>query len=118
MCAGLLLTCRVPVADVHPDHHPDCFHEPERHRVSGHALHPQGLRHHLPPGAERPEEEAQLQSCGAGSHRVHATVPEVQRQTERRVQDRARQITVKLMKLGSCFHHLTSQAHTEMADDQ
>lgn len=75
----MILTCLVSAADVHPDHHPDGVHEPERHRVPGHALHPQGLRHHLPPGAERPEEEAQLQSCGAGGYRVHAPVPEVQR---------------------------------------
>lgn len=81
------LTCRVSVADVHPDNHPDGVHEPKRHRLPGHALHPQGVRHHLPPGAERPEEKAQLQSRGAGSHCDHTTVPEVQRQTERRVQD-------------------------------
>jgi len=68
----------VSVADVHPDHHSDSVHESERHRILGHALHSQGLRHHLPPGAERPEEKAQLQSCGAGGHRVHAPVPEVQ----------------------------------------
>lgn len=106
------------VADVHPDHHPDRVHEPERHRVPGHALHPQGLRHHLPPGAERPEEEAQLKSCGAGGHRVHAPVPEVQRQTERRVQDRAGQIAVRQSKLGPCFHQIKSQTHTEMASDK
>lgn len=73
------------VLDVHPDHHSDRLHEPERHRVPGHALHPEGLRHHLPPGTERPEEEAQLQSRGAGGHRVHSPVPEDQRQTERGV---------------------------------
>lgn len=101
VCVRIFLTCCVSVADVHPDHHPDGVHEPERHRVPGHALHPEGLRHHLPPGAECPEEKAQLQSRGDGSHRVHAPVPEVQRQTQRRVQDRAGQITVKL-----CFHHL------------
>lgn len=94
-CMAILLTCRFSVTDVHPDHHPDGVHEPERHCVPGHALHPQGVRHYLPSGAERPEEKAQLQSCGAGCHCVHAPVPEVQRQTERRVQDRAGQITVK-----------------------
>lgn len=113
LISGILLSCRVFVADVHPDHHPDSVHEPERHRVPGHALHPQGLRHYLPPRAERPKEEAQLQNRGAGSNRVHAPVPEVHRQTERRVQDRAGQITVKQMKLGPCFHHITSQADTD-----
>lgn len=102
VCVEIFLTCHVSVPDVHPDHDPDSVHEPERHRVPGHALHTQGLCHHLPPGAERPEEKAQLQSSGAGSHRVHAPVPEVQRQTEWRVQDRAGQISVKHMKLGPC----------------
>lgn len=68
---------RVSAPDVHPDHHPDGVHEPERHRLAGHALHPQGLRHHLPPGAERPEEEAQLQGRGAGGHRLHPPVAEI-----------------------------------------
>lgn len=54
------LRCGVSVPDVHPNHNLDCVHEPERHRIPGHALHPQGLHHHLPPGAERSEEEAQL----------------------------------------------------------
>lgn len=79
------LLCCVSVTDVHPDHHPDRVYEPECHRVPGHALHPQSLRHHLPPGAERPETQTQLQNCGAGRDRVHAAFPEIQRQTERRV---------------------------------
>lgn len=95
-CFTVSVTCCVCVcaADVHPDHHADRVHEPERHRVSGDALHPKGLRHHLPPGAERAEAETQLQSRGAGGHRVHAPVPEVQRQAERRVQDRAGPVAV------------------------
>lgn len=92
------LRCGLSVPDVHPNHDLDRVHEPERHRIPGHALHPQGLCHHLPPGAERPEEEAQLQSSGAGSHCVHTLVSEVQRQTERRVQHRARQISVTQTK--------------------
>lgn len=91
----------VSIADVHPDDDLDRVHEPERHRVPGHALHPQGLRDHLPPGAERPEEEAQLQGGGAGSHCVHAFVRQVQRQTERRIQDRARPISVRRTEVGT-----------------
>ncbi|KAM3618436.1 uncharacterized protein V6R79_020308 [Siganus canaliculatus] len=37
-------------------------------RLSGDALHAQGLRHHLPPRAERPEEEEELQGCCSSCH--------------------------------------------------
>ena len=79
------------VADVHPDHHADGIHEPQRHRVPGHALHPQGLRHHLPPGAERAEAQTQPEGRGAGGHRVqHQGEGENQRR-----QDGARPVAVR-----------------------
>lgn len=81
--------CFLPDLDVHPNHHSDSVHEPECFGVAGDALHPQGLRHHLPPRAERPEAQEELQGCGAGGHHVYASVPEIQRQAERRDQDRA-----------------------------
>lgn len=45
---------------LHPDHHTDHLHESECVRGSGNALYAQGLRHHLPPGAQCTEAEAEL----------------------------------------------------------
>lgn len=53
--------CLSASTDVHPDNNSDCLHVSQRFRLSGDALHAQGLRHHLPPGAERPEEKEKLQ---------------------------------------------------------
>lgn len=52
------------LSDVHPDHHADRVPQPVRVRLSGDALHAQSLRHPLPPGAERPQTQAQLQGEG------------------------------------------------------
>lgn len=73
---------------LHPDHHADHLHESERVRCSGNALHAQGLRHHLPPGAQRAEAEAELQGRGDGGHHVLASIAQTQRPTKRRGQNR------------------------------
>lgn len=49
--------------DVHPDRHADRLHVPQRLCVPRDALHAQGLRHPLPPRAERSEEEAKFQGA-------------------------------------------------------
>ena len=41
--------CPVDSSDVHPDGHADHLPEPQRLRLSGHALHAEGLHHHPPP---------------------------------------------------------------------
>ncbi len=66
-------------ADVHPDDDADRVHESECLCVSGDALHPEGLRHHLPPGAERAEAQAQLQGCGSSHHHVLTPLAEIHR---------------------------------------
>lgn len=43
---------------VHPDDNPDHLHEPQCLSSTGHALYAQGVHHHLPPWAQRTEEEA------------------------------------------------------------
>lgn len=53
-CLSLLL-------DVYPNHHPDHLSQPVCLCLSGDALHAQGLRHPLPPRAERPQTKTQLQ---------------------------------------------------------
>ncbi len=82
-------------ADVHPDDDADRVHESECLGVSGDALHTESLRHHLPPGAERAETQAQLQGCGSSHHHVLTPLAEIhQWQAERRDQDRTRQDAV------------------------
>lgn len=83
----LIILC--PPSALHPDHHTDYLHEPQRIRGPRYALHAQSLRHHLPPGAQCPEEEAFLQSRRHGRHYVIPTVPQDERQTQRGGQDGA-----------------------------
>lgn len=73
---------------VHPNHHADHLYESERICGPRYALHAQGLRHHLPPGAQRAETEAQLQSRGDGGHHVLTPVAQAQRPTQWRGQNR------------------------------
>lgn len=73
---------------VRPNHHADDLHESERICSPRYALHAQSLRHHLPPGAQCAETQAQLQSSGDGGHHVLAPVAQAQRPTQRRGQNR------------------------------
>lgn len=82
-------SCPPPPPAVHPDYHADHLHEPECIRGPRDALHAQSLRHHLPPGAQRAEEETLLQSSRHSRHHVVATLPQSQRQTQRGGQDGA-----------------------------
>lgn len=56
-------------ADVHTNHHADHLGESERVRVSGDALHAEGLRGAIPPGAERGQ--AQHSQPEGRCHRRH-----------------------------------------------
>lgn len=84
----LTATLRLPsLPDVHSDDHPDHLHEPQCLGRTWHALHAEGVHHYLPPGAERAEAEAQLQGRGHGCHNVIASIPEAQREAQRRGKD-------------------------------
>lgn len=76
-------------SDVHPDDHPHHLSQPQRVCVSGDALHAQGLYHHLPPGAERAQTQAQLQSYRHRRHHVRKTSAEGKRPAQRGSEDRA-----------------------------
>ena len=86
---SLPLPCVLPPPAVHPDHHADHLHEPQCLGRAGHALHAQGVRHPVPPGAQRAEEEAQLQGGGHRGDHVLTPQHEAQRAAKRRGQDGA-----------------------------
>ncbi|GCC44601.1 hypothetical protein chiPu_0028396 [Chiloscyllium punctatum] len=76
------------LADVHPDDDADGLHESERLRLPGDALPAQGLRHRLPPGAERPAAQTQLQGRGYhGQCRLAALPALAQRRGRQRRED-------------------------------
>jgi len=80
---------RLPFAAVHPDDHADHLREPERLRVPRAALHAEGLRGSLPPGAERGQAHAQPEGRGHRRHHVQQVQRQGRTATQRRGQDGA-----------------------------
>ncbi|XP_055790607.1 metabotropic glutamate receptor 8-like isoform X2 [Salvelinus fontinalis] len=81
--------CSLPCKmDVHPDSHADHLPQPERLRLSGDALHAQGLHNHLPPRAECSQAQAHLQGYRHRRHHDQQAVPAGLRETQRRGEDR------------------------------
>lgn len=74
---------------LHTNYHTYNIHELKCFSGPGDALHAESVHHHLPPRAERPEAEAQLQGCGDGSDDVVPALTQAQRQAQRRGEDRA-----------------------------
>lgn len=77
------------LADVHPDHDAHHLGESECLSVPGHALHAQGVHHPLPPGAERPQAQAEPEGGGDGSHHVQQVLSERRLPSQWRGQIRA-----------------------------
>lgn len=69
------MLCLFYNADVHPDHNFDHLCQPQCICLSGNALHAQGLRGSLSPGAERTKAQAQPEGCGHRSHHVQQVQP-------------------------------------------
>jgi len=75
--------------DVHPDGHADRLPQPQRLRLSGHALHAKSLHHHFPPWAERPQTQAQLQGHRHRRHHDQQAVTAGSRAAQRGGEDGA-----------------------------
>lgn len=74
---------------LHTNYHTYNIHELKCFSGPGDALHAEGVHHHLPPWAKRPETETQLQGCGHSSDHVVTALAQTQRQAQRRSQNRA-----------------------------
>lgn len=74
---------------LHTNYHTYNIHELKCFSGPGDALHAEGVHHHLPPGAKRPEKETQLQGCGHGSDHVVTPLAQTQRPAQRRSQNGA-----------------------------